>query len=108
MYNATHKSETTFVSYNIASIGGAWWLWDGIYSKDGTPIGYQVFESGKNGIANYFKSLGHDRDYQFRYYPVGTVPGHEDELCVKVWNWDNRLESGILRRREVERRNEAV
>ena len=76
--------------YNIASIGGAWWLWDGIYSKDGTPIGYQVFESGKNGIANYFKSLGHDRDYQFRYYPVGTVPGHEDELCVKVWNWDNR------------------
>ena len=50
--------------YNIASIGGAWWLWDGIYSKDGTPIGYQVFESGKNGIANYFKSLGHDRDYQ--------------------------------------------
>ncbi|RGT16441.1 phosphoesterase [Bacteroides uniformis] len=76
--------------YNIASIGGAWWLWDGIYSKDGTPIGYQVFESGKNGIANYFKSLGHDRDYQFRYSPVGTVPGHEDELCVKVWNWDNR------------------
>ena len=68
----------------------SWWLWDGIYSKDGTPIGYQVFESGKNGIANYVKSVGHDRDYQFLYYPVCTVPGHEDELCVKVWNWDNR------------------
>ena len=89
MYNATHI-RNNIREYNIASIGGAWWLWDGIYSKDGTPIGYQVFESGKNGIANYFKSLGHDRDYQFRYYPVGTVPGHEDELCVKVWNWDNR------------------
>lgn len=76
--------------YNIASIGGAWWLWDGMYSKDGTPIGYQVFESGKNGIMNYFKSLGHDRDYQMKCYPVGTVQGHSDELCVKVWNWDNR------------------
>ena len=35
--------------------------------------------------------------------PVGTVPGHEDELCVKVWNWDNRWKSGILRDGEVEK-----
>ena len=90
MYNATHKSETTFVStisppsearggYGTASI-----------AKTVPLLATKYFESGKNGIANYFKSLGHDRDYQFRYYPVGTVPGHEDELCVKVWNWDNR------------------
>lgn len=73
----------------VASIGGAWWLWDSQYCMDGTPMGYQVFESSpRSGLRWHFKTTGRDRDYQFRVYPIGTVPEHCDELCVKVWNWD--------------------
>ncbi len=76
--------------YNIASVGGAWWIWDVMYSRDGAPCGYQVFDCTSKGYTHYWKSTGISEDYQFRVYPVGTVEGHADELCVKVWNWDNR------------------
>ncbi len=76
--------------YNIASIGGECWLWDSTYNKDGCPIGYQVFESSKQGVKNYFKSLGYGSNFQMKTYPLGTVSNHENDICVKVWNWDNR------------------
>jgi hypothetical protein len=61
-----------------------------MYSRDGAPCGYQVFDCTSKGYTHYWKSTGILEDYQFRVYPVGTVEGHADELCVKVWNWDNR------------------
>lgn len=76
--------------YNIASIGGAWWLWDIEFNRDGTPSGYQVFDSNHKGITNFWKTTGKPDDYQFRVYPMGTMEGHLNDLCVKVWNWDNR------------------
>ena len=76
--------------FNIASVGGAWWLWDIQYSRDGTPCGYQVFDSNSKGIRNFWKTVGYPEEYQFKVYPVGTVEGYEDAICVKVWNWDNR------------------
>ena len=72
----------------VSSIGGAWWLWDSQYCKDGTPMGHQVFESSAKEVRNYFKSLHHPADYQLKIFPFGTFEGHADELCVKVWNWD--------------------
>lgn len=86
--NTTHRKNVQ--EYNVASIGGAWWLWDSKYSRDGTPIGYQVFESDANGIKNHFKSIGYPADYQMRVFPIGTVDGYADQLCVKIWNWDSR------------------
>lgn len=76
--------------FNIASVGGAWWVWDIMYSRDGTPCGYQVFDSNHKGITNFWKSTGKPEDYQMKVYPVGTVKGHLNDICVKVWNWDNR------------------
>lgn len=72
----------------VASIGGAWWLWNSQYCMDGTPMGYQVFESSPLGLKWYFKTTGKPSDYQFRIFPYGTFEGHTDELCIKVWNWD--------------------
>ena len=76
--------------FNIASVGGAWWIWDVMYSRDGTPCGYQVFDSNHKGITNFWKSTGKPEDYQMKVYPIGTVKGHLNDICVKVWNWDNR------------------
>lgn len=72
----------------VASIGGAWWLGNCKYAYDGTPMGYQVFESTPLSLQWHYKTLDMPRDYQFKVYPIGTFPGHVDELCVKIWNWD--------------------
>lgn len=72
----------------VASIGGAWWLGECKYAYDGTPMGYKVFESTPLGLKWHYKTLGMPRDYQMKIYSIGTFPGHVDELCVKVWDWD--------------------
>ena len=72
----------------VASIGGAWWLGNCKYAYDGTPMGYQVFESSPLGLQWHYKTLAMPRNYQIKVYPIGTFPNHVDELCVKVWNWD--------------------
>ena len=84
----------------IVSIGGAWWLWNSQYSKDGTPIGYMVFESTPQKLRWHFKSLNYPAEYQFKVYPTGTFPEHSDEVCVKVWNFDENwkvewIEDGV-------------
>ena len=76
--------------YNIASIGGAWWLWDCKVSRDGTPLGYQVFEHNGDIRKNYYKSLGHSKIVQAKIYEPGTVDGHPDDVILKIWNWDSR------------------
>lgn len=76
--------------YNIASIGGAWWLWDCKTSRDGTPLGYQVFEYDGNKRVNYYKSIGHDKIFQAKVFRPGTVYGYPDDLILKIWNWDSR------------------
>ena len=72
----------------VASIGGAWWLWNSRYCMDGTPMGYQVFESTPRGLTWHFKTLGMPADYQMKVFPVGTFSDRLDKVCVKVWNWD--------------------
>ena len=72
----------------VASIGGTWLLWDNKYCMDGTPMGYQVFKSTPAAISWQFKSLGRPECYQMKVFPFGAFPGHTQEVCVKVWNWD--------------------
>ena len=76
--------------YNISCVGGPIWLWDSPLCKDGTPNGYQVFEVSQGSVSNYFKASGYPEDYQFKVFPMGTVQGHEDEICIKCWNYDER------------------
>ena len=52
-------------------------------------MGYQVFESTPSQLSWYYKSLGRDQNYQVEVVPTGTFPGHENDVCVKVWNYDD-------------------
>lgn len=88
--------------YNIASIGGAWWLWDCTLCRDGTPYGYQIFQSTPQGISHFYHSIDQPDTYQFKILPFGSIKGYEDKLCIKVWNWDERwkvewFEDGIYK-----------
>jgi Icc-related predicted phosphoesterase len=87
----------------VASIGGAWWLWNR-YCMDGTPMGYQVFESTPRGLTWHFKTLGMPADYQMKVFPIGTFADRLAEVCVKVqrdetwkveWKEDGKLKGSM-------------
>ena len=53
-------------------------------NTDGTPNGYMVAEVDGDKMEWYYKTVGHDRDYQMRIYsPVQTESGY---VKVNVWN----------------------
>lgn len=86
----THTHVNNVVSPHImehthASLCGAWWT--GSVCTDGTPRGYGVFEVNDNEVSWFYKSVGHDRDYQFRSY---VQPLNHDlrRITVNVWNYD--------------------
>lgn len=83
---ATYEAEPGITEFNVSSAGGAWWICD--YCVDGTPLGYEVFESSGDSLSWYFKSAGRPRDFQMVLYGRGEVAG--DTCCVyaKIWGWD--------------------
>ncbi|SHF98607.1 3',5'-cyclic AMP phosphodiesterase CpdA [Mariniphaga anaerophila] len=86
-----HVSSNIVISpkifeHNVSSVCGAWW--QGPYAEDGTPNGYAVFEANGSELTWYFKSAGHDKNYQFRAYDVGENPEQKEYITANVWNWD--------------------
>ncbi|MCK3685616.1 calcineurin-like phosphoesterase family protein [Maribellus sp. YY47] len=86
-----HASNNIVISpklfeHNISSVCGAWW--QGPYAEDGTPKGYAVFEANGTELTWYYKSSGHDKDFQFTACPVGKNPEQPEYFTVNVWNWD--------------------
>lgn len=74
------------IEHNTAAACGTWW--DLPICEDGTPQGYGVYEIDGNDVKWYFKSLGEEKDYQFRGYPLGSNKGLPDEITANVWNYD--------------------
>lgn len=88
--NYNHSITPHIREYNMAALGSLWWKEDSKLNHDGTPFGYHVFDFDGRRLTNYWKSLYHDKEYQLKAYLPGTVEGHDSELVVKVWNWDER------------------
>ena len=56
---------------------------------DGTPNGYMAVEVKGDNIEWYYKSIGHDRDYQIRAYsPARTGDGYV-KACI--WNYTSNF-----------------
>ena len=90
MSGHTHVCEKVMegntIEHTHGAVCGAWWT--GPICSDGTPNGYGVYEVNGSELKWYYKSVGKDRNHQFRVYPKGSVPGRPDEVVVNVWNWD--------------------
>lgn len=98
--NWTKQYASNLVERNIGAVSATWW-WTGYYGnnhlcRDGSPGGYAVFNSSNNEYTWYYKSIGQDRDYQFRAYDMNEVhitaakfaPNSSDEeLAPYVWNY---------------------
>ena len=85
-YSRNNLISPTIFEHIMSSVCGAWW--QGSYAEDGTPKGYGVFEANGDKISWYFKSLGKERDDQFRAYPAGQNPEQPEYITANVWNWD--------------------
>ncbi|MBQ5647559.1 MAG: calcineurin-like phosphoesterase family protein [Alistipes sp.] len=53
--------------------------------NDGTPNGYMVMEVNGENVEWYYKSIGHDRDYQMHVYAPHRTGG--ELVKVNIWNW---------------------
>ncbi|KAA5541674.1 calcineurin-like phosphoesterase C-terminal domain-containing protein [Adhaeribacter rhizoryzae] len=78
--------EENTIEHTHGAVCGAWWT--GPICTDGTPSGYGVYEVNGSDLKWYYKSVGKDKNHQFRIYPKGSVPDRPDEIVVNVWNWD--------------------
>ena len=54
-------------------------------NNDGTPNGYMVMEVDGGKIDWYYKSIGHDRNYQMQVYAPTRTGG--ELVKVNIWNW---------------------
>lgn len=86
----THQNTNKVISsaiyeHTVASLCGAWWT--GPVCTDGTPRGYAVFEVNGNEVTWFYKSVGHDENYQFRT-SVQKLNHGLHRIMVNVWNYD--------------------
>ena len=79
-YNFRIDDNTTKITeYNIGAISATWW-WTGRSGyannhicKDGSPGGYGVLDNKGAKQEFYYKSIGFDKNYQFRTYDLNNV-----------------------------------
>ena len=86
--NSNHEIKPGIIEHNIGAICGTWWTAD--ENRDGTPNGYDVFEITGSEIEWFYKSVGHERNWQFKVFPRGTVKEKPNSVIAKVWNWDKK------------------
>ena len=72
--------------HNIAAICGTWW--DAYHCTDGTPRGYKVFTKKDGHLSWYYKSIGHDRSFQFEVFKPGECRRNNESVVVNVWDYD--------------------
>lgn len=81
----THENNTVqrdggrIIEHNTAAVCATWW-WTGRsgyagnqISPDGSPGGYGIWEMNGTDIKWLYKSIGYDKEYQFRSYDLNNV-----------------------------------
>lgn len=121
-YNYNYVYSDAVMEHNIAALCATWW-WTGSNGyagnhicKDGTVGGYNVWEIDNTNVEWYYKSVGYERDYQFRTYDLNSieitakkyapmanatysakvpeyagdyaVAGNKNEVLINVWGYD--------------------
>ncbi|MDG5799157.1 calcineurin-like phosphoesterase family protein [Marinilabiliaceae bacterium ANBcel2] len=84
--SSRHFISDNIIEHNVAAVSGSWWQTS--ICPDGTPAGYMVFEVDGDDLYYYYKSIGKDKDVQFRVYKPGEDTSQKDALVVNVWGWD--------------------
>ena len=92
-----------------------WMIMQEIIGLDGAPGGYGVYELDGKDIKWYYKSMGYEKEYQFRSYDLNTIhitakkyapnstnekianyadvysrPSSNNTVLINVWNYDSK------------------
>jgi len=118
--NYTTEASGSLVEHNTAAVCATWW-WTGKNGyagnhicKDGSPGGYGVWEMDGTEIKWHYKSIGYDKNYQFRSYDLNSVqitaanfapnstdaaltayasdyssPNNKNEVLINIWGYDS-------------------
>lgn len=86
-----HYAENYVISDNLmehvhAPLSGL--FWQSLYSADGVPWGYYVYEVNGQDLKWYYKPVGKAKDVQFTAYKVGDDPLKSSSIVANVWNYD--------------------
>lgn len=63
-------------------------FWQSLYSCDGLPWGYYVYDVDGDNITWQYKAVGMDPQVQFSAYRVGEDPLKPECIVANVWNYD--------------------
>lgn len=77
--NYSVVASESIMEHNTAAVCATWW-WTGKNGyagnhicTDGSPGGYGVWEMNNTDIKWYYKSIGYNKNYQFRSYDLNTI-----------------------------------
>ena len=119
--NYTVESSESLTEHNTAAVCATWW-WTGKNGyagnhicKDGSPGGYGIWEMDGTNMKWYYKSIGYEKNYQFRSYDLNTVkitaanfapnstdaalatyvgpyasPANQNEVLINIWGYDSK------------------
>lgn len=86
-YSISSSALPNIQEYNIASVCATWW-WTGKDNfagnhicRDGSVGGYRVAEISGTKMYTYYKSIGYDKNYQFRTYDVNQCQITAAKYC---------------------------
>jgi len=85
IHNNMQVTENVY-EHNIGTFCGS--LWSMSYCFDGTPGGYKVFTKENGKLEWYYKSIGHDKDFQFEIFNIGQCLRHPNSVIVHIWDFD--------------------
>jgi hypothetical protein len=119
--NYAWENSLSMMEHNTAAVCATWW-WTGKTGyagnhicQDGSPGGYSIWEMNNKDIKWQYKSIGYEKDYQFRVYdlnkchitaaafaPVSTDAllkpyaseyanaNTKNEVLINVWGFDEK------------------
>lgn len=121
--NYTVEESPKLMEHNTAAICATWWhtgmddFARNHICPDGSPGGYGVYEFDGKDIKWYYKSMGYEKEYQFRTYDLNTIhitakkyapkasnetmakyaeiysrPSSNNTVLINVWNYDSKWE----------------
>jgi hypothetical protein len=77
--NYSAEPSAAVMEHNVAAVCATWW-WTGHTNqagnhicKDGSVGGYAVWEINDKNLQWHYKSIGYDKNYQFRTYDLNTI-----------------------------------
>lgn len=119
--NYSVEASAAIMEHNTAAVCATWW-WTGKSGyagnhicTDGSPGGYGVWEIDGTDLKWYYKSIGYEKNYQFRSYDLNKVlitaanfapnstdaaladyagvyasPNNKNEVLINVWGYESK------------------